>query len=385
MFILAAPAVLTGGIAGEASAGEQPDDFDIDCGFDPPVLFPGESLWANTTLTNRMEDTVLVWNLGIQFDWMAAHEHHYDLCATKPAGLQAGEAGLFRAFFAVPPEAPAAGHTYHVCVEYQVNRSGEPRNDTWMSETKTGLRVVDFALELEPAEITVAAGRSAAVNLSVVPGNGFDGTVEMRIAPPAGEGAIGCCLSPWNTTRPGWPLLLFVSTGPACPDRQYSIAIEGTCHGLKRAAWLDLTVVPPPDFVLDIAPARGGLMAGGYRSFMVTVSGHRNLTDNITLEANGLPAGCSARFYPAVIRPGESARMEVSARADAPADPRHEMTVEARSARWTVTSAVMLEVEPRPYTAGLLVPLLLMVLLAVAVTALAARLRGRGAGKESAP
>ena len=361
----------------EASGREPPGAFGIGCRFEPAVVFPGDGAAANLTLTSRLSDPVLVWAVGIRLDWTSAHEHYYDQDTAKPVALESGEAGLFRSSFSVPAEAGAANHTWHVCVEYQVNRSGVLENDTWMSDTFPGLQVVDFYLLAEPAELVVPAGLSASVDISVVPVNGFNGSVGLSAGPsPDGAGHIGCSLSPWNSTRPGYPVLVFISTDPGCPDRLYTVGIEGRTGGLRRTASVGLTVVPPPDFGLNITPAKGRVMAGDHRSFMITVSCHRNLTDPIALSARDLPAGCTARFYPPVLRPGESARLEVSAGRGAPAVSRADITVEGKSARFAAGARVALDVEPRPFLGDPLLPLAL-VILAGAVIACAAALRRR--------
>jgi hypothetical protein len=352
LFVLASTAFAGYLPAGEASAQEPPAPFWLGCTIDPAVVFPGDGATANISLTSRLSDPVLVWAVGIRLDWTAAHEHCYDRNTTMPVALGNGGMGLFRASFTVPPDAAAAGHSCHVCVEYQVNRSGNLVNDTWMSDTFPGLDVVDFTVSVEPVEVAVAAGYSAAVNVSVVGANGFNGSVGLRASTPTAGAPIGCSFSPWNATRPGQPIHLFVTPGPGCADGRYDLSVKGTFHGLGRSAGFSLRVLPPPDFTLNITPAAGRVPAGDHRSFMITVSCHRNLTDAVVLSARSLPAGCTARFYPPVIRPGESARMEVSAADDAPAGPDGRIAVEGRSGRFTADSTVGLVVEPRPFITG---------------------------------
>jgi hypothetical protein len=384
--ILATPVFMGAGTVFEASGQEPSGAFGIGCGFEPAAVFPGEGAAANLTLTCLLPDPVLVWAVGIRLDWTAAHEHYYDRCATKPVALESGEAGQFRPSFSVPADATAADHAWHVCVEYQVNRSGVLRNDTWMSDTFSGLHVVDFCLSAEPAELVVPAGRSASVNISVVPANGFNGSVVLSAGPALdGAGRVGCSLSPWNSTRPGYPVWLFISTDPACPDRRYTVGIEGRAGGVARTASVALSVVPPPDFALNITPAEGRVMAGDHRSFMITVSCHRNLTDSIALSAKDLPAGCTARFHPPVLRPGESARLEVAAGRGAPAVSRREITVEGKSARFAAGATVALAVEPRPFLGDPLLPLALVILAAAVIAGAAAWRRRRRPSRGAAP
>jgi len=352
--------------------------FGMECLFGPSGLFPGESRIVAINLTNLMQYDALVRAVGIQFDWMGSHQHCYAGCETEPLKLSPGGSGLFSPSFDVPADAPAVNHTYHVCVEYQLNRSGNLKDDTWMSDTRGDLRVVDFGLSADPAELAVLAGASVAFNLSVRALNGFIGNVELSFAGPLPQnGTYRCLFADSNLCWPGGPARILVETDRSCPDSRYTLAVEGACKGFWRAAALTLVVQPPPDFALNITPSKARLTAGEARMFRITVLGHPNLTDNISLSARDRPAGCSVLIFAKAIRVGESARMEVRAGPDAPADLGHVLLVEGRSARYLATGQSTLAVEPRPTAPGLWISLALMILVAAAIALFAVARRRR--------
>lgn len=126
----------------------------------------------------------------------------------------------------------------------------------------------DFSLGVTPASLTVVAGNSANVVVSILPLNGFAGVAAVAAGPSPGftvnpgqfqvaaGGAQSVAIGTTAATSPGSRVLQFTATAPGVPG--------------EKVASLVVQVVPPPPVITGVAPPA---LATGTSSTAVRLAG----------------------------------------------------------------------------------------------------------------
>ena len=148
-----------------------------------------------------------------------------------------------------------------------------------------------------PASVNLIQGSFSTSPFSVIPVDGFTGSVQLSF--PLGYGGlptgVTASFSPNPTT--GTSVLTLTASSTAAVGT-YSLTINGISGSLNATAAFTLTVNPPPSFSLNASPASLSIVQGGSSASGITVSDLYGFTGSVQLAASGLPSGVTASFTP---------------------------------------------------------------------------------------
>jgi hypothetical protein len=107
------------------------------------------------------------------------------------------------------------------------------------SVTVTAAPVPDFSLSASPSSLSVKRGSAVTSTISVVPANGFSGSVSLTVSGlPAG---VTATLAP-SAASPGAPATLTLKTASNTKTRTYNLTVTGTYGTLSHSASISLRV-----------------------------------------------------------------------------------------------------------------------------------------------
>lgn len=147
-----------------------------------------------------------------------------------------------------------------------------------------------FSLSASQTAITMNPGGSASVTVSVVPQNGFTGTVALVASGlPVG---VSASFSPASAA--GKSVLTLVA-GKSVSASSSTITVGGTSGALTGALAINLAVATP-NFTLAAAAAGITLKPGTSGTETITVAAQNGFSGIVTFSASGLPQGVTATF-----------------------------------------------------------------------------------------
>jgi hypothetical protein len=150
-----------------------------------------------------------------------------------------------------------------------------------------------FKLSAPASSVNVVAGGKGTVSITVQPQNGFTGTVALAASGlPAG---LSASFNPASTASSS-TLTITATTAAALKSSQFTVS--GTSGSLIASLPFTVTVVPPPDFGITVAPANLTVVPGGKGAAAVLIAPLNGFAGNITLAASGLAAGVTTAFSP---------------------------------------------------------------------------------------
>ena len=209
-----------------------------------------------------------------------------------------------------------------------------------------------FLLGFSPATLTVAAGATAPLSITIAALNGFTGPVSV-----AGTGLPnGVTVSPATlSVSPGTPGTLTLSATAAAPAVAASFTLTGTAGSLSQTVSVPLSVIaatPPPDFTLSLSPATQSLTAGGTGApISVLATAANGFTGTVAVAESGLPAGVTASPATLSLTPGTSQTLTLAAAASASAGS-STLTLTGTSGSLTHTATLALTVVAAPVPAS---------------------------------
>lgn len=162
----------------------------------------------------------------------------------------------------------------------------------WLASTP------DFTVAVAPASMTVPAGGSATVSVSVGASTGFAGDVALSFAGLGSSQGTGT-FSPAVVTGGVGSSTLAVTTDPSLAPGTYPLTVTGTSGALAHAVPLTLVVPAPPGFTVAASPTSLTALAGGTATFAVSVAPVSGFTGDVTLSLAGLAAPWT--FSPSVV------------------------------------------------------------------------------------
>ena len=149
----------------------------------------------------------------------------------------------------------------------------------------------DFTISVNPTSLTIPAGSSGTVTITITPLNGFNGTVALS--------ATGLPAGVTVTFTGNTATLNVPATAPASSG---TVTIAGTSGSLRHTATLQLavtTVVSNPNFSISASPATVAVTQGGSGTSTISIAPTGGFTGSVSLSASGLPTGVTATFSPA--------------------------------------------------------------------------------------
>jgi len=150
----------------------------------------------------------------------------------------------------------------------------------------------NFSLSASPGTVTIAPGTPGTSTITVVPLNGFTGSVALSASgQPTG---VTAKFKPASTTSTS--VMSLTAAANAAPG-SYTVTITGTSSGITQTTSLKLTV-NGPTFSLTTNPGAVSIVQGNQGTSTVTVVPANGFTGSPTLNASGLPSGVTAGFSP---------------------------------------------------------------------------------------
>jgi len=148
-----------------------------------------------------------------------------------------------------------------------------------------------------PASVNLIQGSSSTSPISVIPVDGFTGSVQLSFPPGYGglPPGVTATFSPNPTT--GTSVLTLTASSTAAVGT-YNLTINGSSGSLNAMTVLTLTVNPPPSFSLNASPASLSIVQGGSGTSGITVTDLYGFAGSVQLAASGLPSGVTASFTP---------------------------------------------------------------------------------------
>jgi hypothetical protein len=148
-----------------------------------------------------------------------------------------------------------------------------------------------FNLSVNPYSVSLIQGTSATTTITVIPFNGFTGTVDLTAAGlPTG---VSTSFTPVTATTSTLTLLASDSAATGT----YTGTITGTSGGLTQSVGFSLTVIAA-DFSISASPADLNLTLGTAGQSTVSITAVGGFNNSVNLSVSGLPAGVSASFSP---------------------------------------------------------------------------------------
>ncbi len=220
--------------------------------------------------------------------------------STEPAG---SSGTLNRMYLDSTGLTAGVKYYYKVYVLYNNGTTDVERESSNEASAALAAPSPDFQLTAYPARLAVIQGLSSGLTVSVVPSNGFNGSVALtNSALPS-----GVTLVYGTDPTTGASVLTFTAT-PTATLGQGSVTIAGTSGSLTQTVTIPLTVAPvvtgaSGNVTLAFGTGEVGLTAGstagGGASLTITpVNGY---TGPVSFVATGLPSGVSVVTNPTAI------------------------------------------------------------------------------------
>jgi PKD repeat protein len=129
----------------------------------------------------------------------------------------------------------------------------------------------------------------------------------------------------------------------------YSVTLQATnslgTNTITKANYITVTP-PPPDFTINVSPAKRTIQRGGSTTYTISVTPTNGFTGEVTLSVNGLPSGTTTSFSPNPVNGSAPASSTLSI-ATSSTTPRgnNTLTIRATSGAITHTATAQLQVK----------------------------------------
>jgi uncharacterized membrane protein len=167
----------------------------------------------------------------------------------------------------------------------------------------------DFTLSASPSDQSIAVGGSASYTASVLPQNGYSGTVNLSIS-GVPQGATAA-FNPTTLNGSGSSQLNIATDGTIAAGI-YPLTITATDGTLTHTASVTLNVSSAPDFTMSISPASQSLQPGSSTTFGITIAGQNGFSAASTLAVTGLPGGATGAFNPATVNGSGTSQLTIN-------------------------------------------------------------------------
>ena len=182
----------------------------------------------------------------------------------------------------------------------------------------------DFSLAVSPATVSLVQGAARNDIEVAITRTNFTGPVTLALTGPVPAG-VAATFAPAAPTATSATLSLTV--GAAVTPGSYPLQVAGTGAPGTRTTALTLTVTQAGSFVMTIAPAGAvNLPVGGVDASRTITIVRTNYAPEITLVAEGLPAGVTASFAPQPVA-GNSSVLTLTAAAGIGTGGPHTITI----------------------------------------------------------
>ena len=171
--------------------------------------------------------------------------------------------------------------------------SGALSHTTTIALTVSVTATPDFSLSASPSSLTIAQGSNVSGSITIVPQNGFAGSVSLSASGLPSGVTASFSANPATATS-GSTFTLTASSGATMG--MSTVTITGTSGTLSHTTTVSLTVTAPPDFSLSASPSTVTVAQGSNGSSTITVTPQNGFTGSVTQAASGQPSGVTATF-----------------------------------------------------------------------------------------
>lgn len=203
----------------------------------------------------------------------------------------------------------------------------------------------DFTINASPTSHMVAQNASTTFTFSVVPHNGYTGTVAFSVTGlPVGATAS---FAPPSVTNSG-STVMTVTTAANTPQSTYPLTVTGFDGTVGHTSPVTL-IVANPDFSLSATPASQSVLQGASVNYTVTLNPINQYVGTVSFSVSGLPTGATATFTPPSVTTSGNTTLAVSAAATTPTGS-YTLTITGTDGVLTHTTSVTLVVSPVDFT-----------------------------------
>jgi hypothetical protein len=173
----------------------------------------------------------------------------------------------------------------------------------------------DFSLSATPGSATVAPGQPATSTISVMPLNGYSGTVALSIL--SGCPATATCSLSSSSVPAGSSSTLTVATTSSTPSGAYTITVNGNGGTPNHTSTFALTVAVP-DFSISASPSSVALTQGGSNTSTITLTSLNGYATPVSLSST-CPASATCLLSALSVTPTGSSALSINTSANTPA------------------------------------------------------------------
>ncbi|MGC2696060.1 MAG: protease pro-enzyme activation domain-containing protein [Candidatus Angelobacter sp.] len=157
--------------------------------------------------------------------------------------------------------------------------------------------VPDFTINASPTSRFVTQNASTTFTFTVVPVNGYTGTVAFSVSGlPVGATAS---FAPASVTTSG-STVMTVTTAATTPLGTYPLTVTGSDGTIGHTSHITLSVANP-DFSLSVTPTSQSVIQGNSISYTVAQTALNGYVGTVSFSVSGLPAGATPTFTPASV------------------------------------------------------------------------------------
>lgn len=197
----------------------------------------------------------------------------------------------------------------------------------------------DFTLNRSPLSQTVGQNSSTTFTFSIVPVNGFTGTINFSVSGlPSGATST---FSPASVVTQGTTTLT-ITTSATATLGTFPLTVTATSGKTGHTSSITL-IIANPDFSVAATPSSQTVIQGNSVSYSVTQTAINKYAGTVSYSVSGLPAGASASFTPASITGSGTTTMAVSTAATTPGGS-YPLTITGTDGVLTHTASVTLVV-----------------------------------------
>ncbi|MEW5915406.1 MAG: hypothetical protein AB1762_03330 [Gemmatimonadota bacterium] len=163
---------------------------------------------------------------------------------------------------------------------------------------------VSFTLSVTPTTLSIQAGASGGLNITIARSGGFDGAVSVTAEGlPAGVTASALSIAAGATTG-----TLTLSAAASATAGTSNVTIRATGSGASaQTTTVALTITAAPGFTLALTPATLSIVSGQSGSTTANITRVGGFTGAVNLTSSGAPTGITVAFTPASVTGGSAA------------------------------------------------------------------------------
>ncbi|WP_263384175.1 S53 family serine peptidase [Granulicella arctica] len=150
----------------------------------------------------------------------------------------------------------------------------------------------NFSLTASPATVNLTPGGSASGTVTLLPANGFAGTVDLTVTAIGSPAGVTATLVANSLTGSG-QTTLNIETTASTPGGNFVVAVTGSSNGLMHTAYVNVAL---PDFRLIATPSSLYVNQSNKTKGTITVNAINGFTSPVALSLANTPPFVTAKF-----------------------------------------------------------------------------------------